>query len=147
MPPSRQDLFFVRRNTNRNEVHYAMETSDGKPAGQHPVQGYWQMHEKGPGVTEPITVFEQLAFGIQSQKVDGDSVRLTLTALPEREIRITREPGDSGRYSAHIQIAGQAAELKSFYAHAEPGFLMPKVKYIEIIGTVAGNEVRERINK
>ena len=147
MLQSRQDLFFVRRNTNRNEVHYAIELRDGHPAGETPIHGYWQMHEKGPGLTEPITVFEQLAFGIQSQRVDGDSVRVTLTALPEREIRITREPGDSGRYSAHIQIAGQEAELKSFYAHAEPGFLMPKVKYIEIIGTLDGNEVRERINK
>ena len=147
MLQSRQDLFFVRRNTNRNEVHYAIELRDGHPAGENPIHGYWQMHEKGPGVTEPITVFEQLAFGIQSQRVDGDSVRVTLTALPEREIRITREPGDSGRYRARIQIAGQQAQLISFYAHAEPGFLMPKVKYIEIIGTLDGNEVRERINK
>ena len=147
MLQSRQDLFFVRRNTNRNEVHYAIELRDGHPAGENPIHGYWQMHEKGPGVTEPITVFEQVAFGIRSQKVDGAGVRLTLAALPDREIGIEPEPGATGRYRARIQIAGQQAQLISFYAHAEPGFLMPKVKYIEIIGTLDGNEVRERINK
>ncbi|GAB4430169.1 MAG: hypothetical protein OHK0011_12770 [Turneriella sp.] len=144
---NRQDIFFVRRNTNRNEVHFAIETSGGKPAGHQPVYGYWQMHEKGPGVTEPITVFEQMAFGIRSQKVDGEIVRLTLTALPDREIHLEPDTTTPEKYLAHMQIAGQQARLISFYAHAEPGFLMPKVKYIEIIGTVDGNEVRERINK
>ena len=80
MPQNRQDLFFVRRNTNRNEVHYAIETCDGQPVREHPVQGYWQMHEKGPGVTEPITIFEQVAFGIRSQRVEGTAVYLKLAA-------------------------------------------------------------------
>jgi hypothetical protein len=147
MQQNRQDLFFVRRNTNRNEVHYAIELREGQPAGYHPIHVYWQMHEKGPGITEPITVFEQVAFGIRSQKVEGEAIRMTLAALPEREISIEPEPGATGRYMAHTRIAGQQAELKSFYAHVEPGFLMPKVKYIEIIGFAGGHEVRERINK
>jgi hypothetical protein len=47
-----QDLFFVRRNTNRSEVHYQISAAG----------------------TEPITVFEQMAFGIARQRVEGSGV-------------------------------------------------------------------------
>ena len=65
----KQDLFIVTRNTNRNEVHYAieMDAETGLPVGNAPISVYWLMLEKGDNVTEPITIFEQVAFGIASQ--------------------------------------------------------------------------------
>lgn len=146
---TQHDLFFVRRNTNRNEVHYAIRLTGeaGVPAENHPIAVYWQMHEKGPGVTEPLTVFELPAFGIHSQRIREGSVELTLTALPERLIRIAKTDGEERRYKPYMTIAGTEAELVSFYVHAEPGFLMPKVKYIEIKGLREGKEVSERIQK
>ena len=146
---TKQDLFFVRRNTNRNEVHYQIATAGAEhsPAGPTPISGYWQMHEKGPGVTEPITVFEQMAFGVGPQRVEGNRVFFYLTAMPDREIRV-EHTGNPGRpYAAHISICGADAELTHFYVQAEAGFLMPRVKYIEIHGVKEGQSVSERINK
>lgn len=146
---TKQDLFFVRRNTNRNEVHYAIATAgDGQSiAAANPISGYWQMHEKGPGVTEPITVFEQMAFGIASQRVEGKRVFLKLVALPDREIRIEPPESDDTVFVAHTLIAGADAQLTDFYVFAEAAFLMPKVKYLEIHGMRDGAPVTERINK
>lgn len=144
----RQDLFVVTRNTNRNEVHYAIEVAadTGEPAGQAPISVYWLMLEKGENVTEPITIFEQVAFGIASQQVAGSSVELKLAALNDRMIRVSRS-GDGARFKAFTTIAGSDAELTGFYAHAEAAFLMPKVKYIEIHGIRGGARVTERIEK
>ena len=141
---TKQDLFFVRRNTNRNEVHYqigiAGDTST--PVGANPISGYWQMHEKGPGVTEPITVFEQMAFGVGPQRVEGNRVFFHLTGMPDREIRVEHTGNPERPYAAHISINGADAELKDFYVFAEAAFLMPKVKYFEIHGLRNGEAVR-----
>ena len=103
---NKQDLFVVTRNTNRNEVHYQIATAgtDHTPAGPNPISGYWQMHEKGPGITEPITVFEQMAFGIARQRVEGTRVFFHLTAMPEREIRVEQTSNPERPYAAHISI-------------------------------------------
>jgi len=146
---NKQDLFVVRRNTNRNEVHYAIETTGDAllPAGNTPLTVYWLMLEKGENVTEPITIFEQMAFGIASQHIDGENVVMKLAALPDRAIRVSRAANDPTRFKAYTTIAGSEAELSDFYAYAEAAFIMPKVKYIEIHGIKDGAPVTERINK
>ena len=145
----KQDLFVVTRNTNRNEVHYAIEVDadSGLPTGHAPLAVYWLMLEKGEGVTEPITVFEQMAFGIASQRAEGETVIVKLAALPDRAITVSKAAGGENKYKAHCTIAGATAELTGFYAHAEAAFLLPKVKYIEIHGIRDGVPVTERINK
>jgi hypothetical protein len=142
------NLFFVRRNKNRNEVHYALriDPATGKPPTREPVFGYWQMHEKGAGVTEPITVFEQMAFGIESQNFAGDTILLKLRAFPERVIRIAQDAA-TGQWKPLIRIFEKDCELSSFYVFAEDTLFLPKVKYIEVHGKNQGAEVTERINK
>lgn len=146
---TKQDLFVVRRNTNRNEVHYAIETTADShmPVGNSPISSYWLMLEKGEHVTEPITIFEQLAFGISAQQRDGENVIMKLAALPDHEIRVSRSKTDVSRFVAYTTISGSEAELTDFYAFAEAAFIMPKVKYIEIHGIREGAIVSERINK
>lgn len=142
------NLFFVRRNKNRNEVHYALriDPATGKPLAKEPVFGYWQMHEKGAGVTEPITVFEQMAFGIESQNFEGDSILLKLRAFPERLIRIVQD-APTGQWKPWISILEKDCELSSFYVFAEDTLFLPKVKYIEVHGKDKDAETTERINK
>lgn len=146
---NKQDLFVVTRNTNRNEVHYAIETTgdDFLPAGKTPISVYWLMLEKGENVTEPITIFEQIAFGIASQQIEGERITLKLAALPDRAITVARTENVEKPFRAYCRIDGAEAELTDFYAHAEAAFLMPKVKYIEIHGLRAGEKVTERIHK
>lgn len=143
------DLFFVRRNTNRNEVHYRIATvgDTHAPAGPNPISGYWQMHEKGPGITEPITVFEQMAFGVGPQRVSGEEVFFHLVALPEREIQVRRTENSESPYSAYILIGDSVAQLTDFYAFVQPAFLLPKLQYFEIRGLRDGVPVSERIQK
>jgi len=138
------NLFFVRRNTNRNEVHYELRYDEA--TGQPSVHVFWRMFEISDAATEPITIFEQIAFGIASQKYDGAAILLRLKALPEREIRIAQSV-DSANYTPKIMLNGQEAELQWFYVFAEAGFIMPKVKYVEIHGVHGGEPVVERIMK
>ena len=146
---TKQDLFFVRRNTNRNEVHYAIATTGEERtlSGPAPVTGYWRMLEKGPDITEPITIFEQMAFGIASQQVNGPTVQVKLTALPDRVIDIERTKDNTGHFTAYTTMDGSKAQLTDFYVFAEAAFIMPKVKYIEIHGIKDGLPVTERIQK
>ncbi|MBN8220417.1 MAG: DUF4833 domain-containing protein [Spirochaetes bacterium] len=149
MHQTRQDIFFVRRNTNRNEVRYALQldSETHAPVGAAPVVVYWQMLEKGPDITEPLTLIEPMAFGVASQRVEGETVTIRLNSLPDRDIRIFRAGSEAKTYRATTRIAGAEAELTDFYAFAEKGFLVPQVKYIEIHGIRDGQQVSEKIDK
>jgi hypothetical protein len=87
-----------------------------------------------------------MAFGIKSQVTEGKTILLWLNALPERTIRVAPDEAQPGRFKCFTTIAGSEAELVSFYAHAETALFVPKVKYIEIHGLLAGAPVTERIN-
>jgi Domain of unknown function (DUF4833) len=81
-------LFLVTKSENKNRVVYALRVDDKcAPLGDAPVRAYWQMLEKGADVTEPLLSREERAYGLR-QSVRSDVVRMSLNALPEREITI-----------------------------------------------------------
>lgn len=66
---SRANLFHIKRNKNRNEVHYAVRYDEAacKPMGDEALYGYWLMLEKGPNVFEPMVVWSAwlMAFSLR----------------------------------------------------------------------------------
>lgn len=141
-------VFFVQRNKNRNEVHYGIRLdAECRPEGGAPVYNYWLRLGKGPAVTEPLSVFQQLGYGVRRQDVGADHVEVVLRALPARTIRIVplREPGRC-RAAAYMEIAGAESRFERAFVYAEEGLLLPSVKYIDLYGrTSDGRPVHEHV--
>lgn len=149
LPAHAESLFHIARNKNRNEVHFKVRLDKScAPRGKAPVYNFWRMLEKGPRVTEPVGTFEQMAYGFDEQKVQGDRVLVKLEALPARTLAVVARPAEKGcEAHAYTQIGGQPARLQRVYVFAVEGFFTPTVKYVDLIGvTDAGEPVTERIN-
>jgi len=146
---SRSNLFHIKRNKNRNEVHYAIRYDEMacKPVDSEPLYGYWLMLEKGPSVYEPIGRLERMAYGIQSQEIRGNDLLVQLKAFPDRVIRITFEAAGGCKITPFLPINGQEAVLKFISVFAEEGLIKPTVKHVDISGVKGGMAVTERINK
>lgn len=146
---SRLNLFYIKRNKNRNEVHYAVRYDEKscKPIGAEPVYGYWRVLEEGPDVYEPIGRFERIAYGIQSQEIKGNDLVIQLKAFPDRAIRIAFDAAMGCKITPFLPINGQEAMLKFISVFAEEGLIKPTVKYVDINGVKGSANVTERINK
>ena len=137
---------FVSKSENKNQVHYAVRVDERCAfASQTPVYAYWRMLEHGPSVVEPLLSREQSAYGIASQRVSGDTVTVTLRALPARPIvvKVARAEDGTCTASAQTTIDGQSARL--FNVHVALGFL--RVDHLLLTGWAepGGRVVRERI--
>ena len=139
--------FVVSKSQNRNQVHYAVRVDDTcQPVTAAPVHPYWQMLEKGQGVTEPLLDREQRAYGIERQQVQGKAIHVVLHALPSRpvEIETWRGPDGSCLSAAFTTIGGARARL--FDVHLQVNWLNVGVDYILLTGwRDDGSVVRERV--
>ncbi len=137
---------FVSKSENKNQVHYGVYVDERCAfASASPVYAYWRMLERGPSATEPLLAREQSAYGVASQRVVGDTVTVTLRALPTRPIVVKVTRAEDGTCSAVAQttIDGQSARL--FNVHVALGFL--RVDHLLLTGWAErdGRVVRERI--
>lgn len=144
---AKTDLFYIKRNKNRNEVHYVVRYNSAtcQPIAKEPLFGYWQMLEKGPKATEAIGRFENMAYGIKSQEVKGSNLWVQLKAFPDRKIRIAFEPKNACKITPFIAINGKESVLSYISVFAEEGIIKPTVKYIDVVGTSHGVPVTERM--
>jgi hypothetical protein len=141
--------FLVSKTENRNQVHYAVRVDVAcRPTTSAPVHPYWVMLEKGPRVTEPLLEREQAAYGIHRQQVDGSSVRISIRALPSRDIVVqTWQAPDGQCLSAAVTtIAGVRARL--FNVHVVIASLGLGIDSVVLTGwRDDGVVVRERIKR
>jgi hypothetical protein len=145
-----RSVFFIQRNKNRNEVHYAIELDrDCRPVGDQPVTNYWLRLEEGPDVTRPLTFFQQRGYGFKSQQATADGARIVLRSLADRPIDVVAARSPSGSAcaaEAYLDIGGRRAQLERVYVSAEDGMFMPEVKYIELFARRSdGAPVTERL--
>jgi len=142
-------VFHIERNKNRNEVHYGIRLDPAcEPDGAEPVYNYWLRLEDGPGITKPVTLFQQVGYGISEQSVTAQGVRVVLRAMPQRPITIrTSREGEKCKADASIEIAGASARFDHAYVFAEAGLVKPTVKYVELFGVRAdGTAAHEHVD-
>ena len=115
-----QSMFRITKSENSNEVHYGVRLDGScQPRGDSPVFGYWRVNERG-GALSPLTSREQSAYGVRprqpvTHRPDGTSIiRVTLAALPGREVVVKVDRAEDGacHASAQLRIGGQRAELR-----------------------------------
>jgi hypothetical protein len=122
-PIDRASLFFISKSENRNQVAFEVRLDpDCRPSGDHPVFEYWRMLERSNVSVEPLLAIEQAPYGIASQRIvelgpSGRAVRVSLRALPSREILVrTERRGSSCFAEASTRIEGTSARLVSVHA-------------------------------
>ena len=135
---------FISKSENKNQVHYGIHVDEQCAfASPSPVFPFWKMLERGPDATEPLLAREESVYGIASQRVSGDTVTITLRALPARAITFHVARTESGCVaSAETTIDGRTARL--FNVHVALGFL--RVDHLVITGWASdGHVLRERL--
>ena len=139
------NLFIIRRSKNRNAVFFDVPAkSQAQPDPTQPVQLYWRMLEED-GRTEALTWAErELAYGYELVGARTRNVfHIRLRACGTRLIQVHLD----GAPRALLQIAGQAAILHEIYVATDESALLPKVRYVDLIGVAAGSQqpLRERL--
>lgn len=144
-----ENLFFIKRSKNANEVHYDARVENciwRKPE----VDSYWRDLAVGPRAYDEIKFYENDAYGFSVDRLSNTEITIRLRPLPGRAInaRLSRTAGGGCRVSTTINIGGETTEFRSVYVYAtENAIGFPTVHYIEILGTREGQPVFERIAK
>lgn len=144
-------LFAIGKNTNRNEVQYGIRL-DGEcvPIGNEPVYAYWRDYEKGPEVTDDLSMLDRSVYGIRNQKVLARTVTeskilMSLKATPDRGIAVFIRKRDGKCVAESIAtINGGAAMLERVFVHVA-GFM--SVDWIELRGRLNGQPAIERVKR
>jgi hypothetical protein len=127
-------LFFIQRSKNANEVHYQLRVDERcRIASDAPVSAFWKLLEASPDKTASLSVFDQMAYGIEQQHVANNGVSFRLKALEQKRITASvTAPPQLGTCAAIAQteLQGQWAVLERIYVQTEEGWLKPKVLYV-----------------
>jgi hypothetical protein len=131
-------LFVIQRSKNANEVQYYLRVdAHCHLASDTPVHALWKLLETSPEKTKPLSVFDQLAYGIAQQTVTEPWVAFSLKALETKRMKARATPtAPPGTCTPLVltDIQGQEAFLERVYVQTEEGFPKPKVVYIDIFG-------------
>jgi len=138
--------FSISKSSNKNQVHYAVEVDSAcAPAGAAPVKPYWRMLERSPDATEPLLDREQRAYGIASQAVEGDQVRMVLRALPDRPVTIRTARAADGTCTATSTMAIGSSTLRLYDIYVKQSLF--GVDYVLLTGwNDTGAVIREKLN-
>ena len=86
-------LFVIQRSKNANEVHYYLRVdAHCNPASDTQVHALWKLVEQSPEQTKPLSVFDQLAYGIAQQTVTESWVSFSLKALETKRMKAHATP-------------------------------------------------------
>ncbi len=87
-------IIHLRKNTNNNQVHYAVRVDDAcRPLSKNPIRAYWRMLEIGENETENLRFWEQPGYGVtQPERVHLGETNgyfdFRIRGVPERLIRV-----------------------------------------------------------
>jgi hypothetical protein len=120
-------------------------------ASDTPVSAVWKLLEASPDKTASLSVFDQMAYGVEQQRVAHNEVSFSLKALEQKRIkaRVTvTPPMGTCAAIAQAEIQGQWAVLERIYVQTEEGWLKPKVLYVDVFGKsldASATPVQERM--
>jgi Domain of unknown function (DUF4833) len=143
---TRDELFFILRSKNANEVHYdARVAADGTLDRDDPVDVYW-LQKAEDGSRRAVTAIQKIAYGWSIDANGNGTYTMRLKAFPEQPLTLIRV---KGRWRAQVAVAGKQAYMSRLYVATDESGVLPKVLYIEIFGqeVSSGAAIQERIVK
>lgn len=143
-------LFYIGKNTNRNQVHYeAILTKDCRFAETEPIHAYWQRLEKeSDAVRELKWAEEKFAYGVKVIRKSDHHLIFIIAADDSRPVIVETRIGASGcEVAARTQILNAWVKPgHAFVELKERRALYPKVFHVDLIGeSDDGNAVCERV--
>lgn len=130
-----QQLFFIERSKNANEVHYdARVDANGVLQSKDPIDAYW-LRKAGDGSRGPITMLQKIAYGYDVDPAAPGTYTMKLTALKERPLTLLQV---SRRWRAQTTIGGKQGYLSRVYIATDESGLFPKVLYVDLFGEEVG---------
>jgi hypothetical protein len=147
VPPASKDLlFYIQRNKNANTIVYeAMRDGTGALAEEDPVRAQWIRYTEG-GKREDLGLFESsVAYGIKHRNTVDGAARMVFNASNKYPFSVVVRP--DGQAEARMMINGKAARLRVIRVQADESSWLPKVAWVDIIGTdlVTGQSLTQRV--
>ena len=119
-----ENLFFIQRSKNRNEVHYDANI-EGCRWSDPPVLSYWRDLEEGPDVLSKIRWWEGPACGFDVERFSDTRIEIRLKALDTRVITAELVPDGQGcRIDVTTTIGSERAHLRYVYVHTTEGVFL-----------------------
>ena len=145
---TKANLFFIRRNTDKNLVIYEANLLGKTLDPKKPVHIYWVRHTEGGIIKELNFLQRKLAYGMEVKKAsDGTNIyEGKIAAYDKRVIRITYNK--EGKPIALLTINGKWHQLQYIYLHiSDPDAIIPKVAYLQLVGKdlQTGSTVSEKV--
>lgn len=137
-------LFHIERSTNANIVAYDVHLNPrGTIDTGDPIDAYWIRLAEDGRRKDLSSIEKRLAYGYKAKPHGEDGLKLILTALPEREMTVTR--GRAG-YEARLPLKGVQSRLVKVFVKTDERGMWPKVLYIDLFGERLdnGEPIRER---
>jgi hypothetical protein len=140
------ELFRIARSANANVVVYlANLAEDGRLDPQRPARAEWILLADR-GQREPLTPLEEaLAYGFDARPADPlEGYWVALRSGADRPIRVHLHDGCP---RATVRIAGREARLRLVFVETAAGFILPRVRSVELEGQDlgTGEPVRELV--
>jgi hypothetical protein len=130
-----QQLFFIQRSKNANEVHYdARVDANGALQAKDPIDAYW-LRKAGDGSRGPITMLQKIAYGYDVDPAAAGTYTMKLTALKERPLTLLQV---GGKWRAQTTIGGKQGYLSRVYIATDESGVFPKVLYVDLFGEEIG---------
>ena len=146
-PQTKSMLFYIQRNVNINTIVYDANIKDGKINPEKALNIYWiryteKNQKKDLGYLERV-----LAYGAEAKATDYDKDVYTIHFAASKKRTATFFIDESGQAIAMMNINGKRSRLSKIFVQAEETSWLPKVKYVDIIGSdlQTGVKVVERI--
>lgn len=139
-------LFHIERNKNEGIVCYELQIKDNAIDAKAPIHAYWKNPHKNGSTNELSLLQKKLAYGVSVKNVDKNTVTFTMTAYPERQVKVVYNQ-EKQIANAYISINGTQHLLAKLYIHATPPAYR-SVEYVILDGfeVETNQKVSERIN-
>ena len=147
-PKTRNLLFYIQRNHNRNTIVYdANFDKSGQLNEEEPIRVYWIRYEEQGQTMELRNIEKMFAYGVKTSKIKNNDkeFKVNLAATSIRDFLLKEEA--PFKATIYTIISGKQAILERLYIFADNSGFWPKVKYIELYGIDAttGKSVYEKI--
>ena len=145
-PVSKKLLFYVQRSVNTNTVMYeANLLPNGKLNPEKPVHVYWIKYEDQGKIKELNYLDRTLAYGVNCTADINDKYILNFVASSKKKPIVFMDK--DGIPKAYLTINKTVCRLEKIFVQAVETSWLPKVDYVDLIGTdiKTGERLTERV--
>jgi hypothetical protein len=134
VPEVEDMLFYIQRNQNTNTVVYKINRDcNNRINNSDPFYVFWKQYYKGGKDSEINIIQQKLAYGVQYDIINSDSIKMNIISYPVYNIYVNKD--ENNKFKAIGQIDGFWSQLSNVYVFAEERGAFPVVKFLELYGT------------